>query len=197
MTTPADQFQLLNLAKHLFRDYCGEKNLDTTEMEKVSIEDFYNWYHESNWNLSLATEQRQEIMEAYYITADCCDFLHQMLANPFRAMHALHNFWPVLTLMGRAPIKHKVTRVRLHHIVEFADGKQIKLEGKTEAAQDEVLTDGLMTALFQGHAMGMAGTLGKLGVDALYAKYAEYPKEVAPAAPSPAAKVPELWLPGK
>ena len=60
---PVDEMEVIRLAKHLFREYAAEFNIDTEQMMKVKIKDFYNWYHETNQNVLLGTEQNIELRE--------------------------------------------------------------------------------------------------------------------------------------
>ena len=175
---PVDEMEVIRLAKHLFREYAAEFNIDTEQMMKVKIKDFYNWYHETNQNVLLGTEQNIELREKLKLSEVSCDLFHQLMSCPFRACMMLYPLWPMMVLSGRPPLKTKPLGIRIVLHVGFDDGKVMNLIGQCANDPKDPFTDASINTLFRNYGMKMIDELGQHGLDEWYAQAAQYPPEL-------------------
>ncbi len=173
-----DELGIVQIAKHVFREFCAAKEYDTEQILSAKIKEFFYWYRDTEQNVAASTDACLELRTQLKLSYETCEFFHQIMQCPFAAQQVLFALWPMLVLAPRPPLRNKIKFLRLVLHATFEDDKVLNLVGQSLAEENDAMTDGLVTTLFRSHAIRMTDMFGQLGVDALNEKYAQYPPEV-------------------
>ena len=156
---------VFTLALHLFRRYATEEELDTEEMEKVTIQEFYEW---GTMQTDLFPD-REELKEFYDLEDDTeFDQIEKFFSSPFVMCEAFAPWWTVLTLSSRRRSKYTPVMASLTFCVYFDDGQVAKIETPFKAPIKDGVSDGLLLAVWQTQIQQVESLIRENGIDFLY-----------------------------
>ena len=106
------------LAHHLITCLMEDKDLDTEQVKKLRIVDFYQWLHERYQTYNTLFTDREEIEATYDVEDQHFTDFENMTKNPFVFCGMMLTWWSKLILRERPP-KHKIMGICLTASIQF------------------------------------------------------------------------------
>lgn len=158
-----------------------DKNLDTEQMQNLSIKEFVNWcleHKEKEPTLLAATQdERDEFRATLGLVPEDIITALNVIEDPYLACEVLLPYWNILVLMGRPPIKHIPDFI--HVALTFAwkpkkpEARAMRLEGGINWDSSGSMTDGFLASLLEDRCSQLIGEIAVAGLDKLYEKYSQ------------------------